>query len=304
MAERRMFTQKIVESDDFLDMPCSAQSLYFHLNMRADDDGFVNNARSITRAVGSSADDLKLLIAKRFVLAFDNCIVVKHWRMHNTLRKDRYKPTQYQGEFALLAVKENGAYTDAVIYGNQTATTWQPNGNQMATQYSVVEDREEKNSLGEIRVGEDKSPATPADIKAVIDLYLSICTSLPALKTLSATRKQNIETALQDFTLEDFRTCFKKAEASSFLKGQKKGGFKASFDWLIKVENMSKVIEGNYDDAPVNANSSYEVNDFFRAAIDKSYAERTEANRANPSPTAADDPELYERAQALKSQIG
>ncbi len=302
MAERRMFTQKIVESDDFLDMPCSAQSLYFHLNMRADDDGFVNNARSITRAVGSSADDLKLLIAKRFVLAFDNCIVIKHWRMHNTLRKDRYKATQYQGEYALLTVKENGAYTEALSCGNQMVTTWQPNGNQTATQYSVEENRIDKDRLVEGRGIEIATPAP--NIQEIIDLYNFICISLPAVKTLSATRRQNIETALQSFTLEDFETCFTNAEASSFLKGQKKGGFKASFDWLIKGENMPKVIDGNYADTPVNPNGSYEVNDFFRAALDKSYIDRSEANQNNPPQTAADNPELYERAQALKSQIG
>ena len=97
MAERRMFTQKIVDSDAFLDMPLTTQALYFHLNMRADDDGFVNNPKKIQRMICASDDDLKLLIAKRFLLAFENgVVVIKHWRMHNLLRKDRYNPTQYQ----------------------------------------------------------------------------------------------------------------------------------------------------------------------------------------------------------------
>ena len=131
-----MFTQKIVESDAFLDMPLSAQALYFHLNMLADDDGFVNSPRSIQRMSGASVDDLKLLVAKRFIISFDNCIVIKHWRMNNTLRKDRYKPTQYQKEYAQLTIKSNGSYTENPC-GNQMATNWQPNGNQMATQYSI-----------------------------------------------------------------------------------------------------------------------------------------------------------------------
>ena len=105
VAEKRMFTQKIIDSDAFLDMPLSTQALYFHLNMRADDDGFVNNPKRIQRTVGASEDDLKLLIAKRFLICFENgVIVIKHWRMHNTLKSDRYRPTQYQEEYALLEV--------------------------------------------------------------------------------------------------------------------------------------------------------------------------------------------------------
>jgi hypothetical protein len=145
MAEKRMFTKKIVDSDAFLDMPLSTQALYFHLNMRADDDGFVNNPKRIQRTIGASDDDLKLLIAKRFLICFDNgIIVIKHWRMHNALRKDRYRETQYNSQMSLLEVKENGAYTEKKHSGNQMATSWQPNGNQMATQYSVG-----KYSLGE-----------------------------------------------------------------------------------------------------------------------------------------------------------
>ena len=137
MAEKRMFTQKIIDSDPFLDMPLSTQALYFHLNMRADDDGFINNPKRIQRTIGASDDDLKLLIAKRFVICFENgVIVIKHWRMHNTLRKDRYNPTQYQEQLALLEVKGNNAYTEKDD-GNHLATTWQPDGNQPATQYSI-----------------------------------------------------------------------------------------------------------------------------------------------------------------------
>lgn len=149
MAERRMFTQKIIDSDAFLEMPCSAQALYFHLCMRADDDGFVNNPQKIRGFCGASQDDLKLLLVKRFVLGFENgLIVIKHWRMHNLLRKDRYRPTQYQEEIATLSLKDDGSYTEKTpeIEPPKTpeieaptglATKWQPNGNQMATQYSI-----------------------------------------------------------------------------------------------------------------------------------------------------------------------
>ncbi len=112
MAEKRMFAKQIVDSDAFLDMPLSAQALYFHLAMRADDDGFVNNPKKIQRMIGASDDDCKLLIMKRFVLAFESgVIVIKHWRIHNYIQKDRYKETAYQEEKSMLVVKDNKAYT-------------------------------------------------------------------------------------------------------------------------------------------------------------------------------------------------
>ena len=107
-----MFAKTIIDSDAFLDMPLSSQSLYFHLSMRADDDGFINNPKKIQRMVGASDDDLKLLVAKRFIIPFESGIVViKHWKIHNYIRNDRYKETVYQEEKAMLNVKDNNAYT-------------------------------------------------------------------------------------------------------------------------------------------------------------------------------------------------
>ncbi len=112
MAERRMFAKTIIDSDAFLDMPLSTQVLYFHLNMRADDDGFINNPKKIQRMIGASEDDLKLLIAKNFIIPFESGIVViKHWKIHNYIRNDRKKGTVYREEMSLLNSKENGAYT-------------------------------------------------------------------------------------------------------------------------------------------------------------------------------------------------
>jgi hypothetical protein len=112
MAEKRMFTKKITDGDDFISLPASAQALYLHLNQGADDDGFTKQINLAMFKAHASMDDLKLLLAKRFVLQFEGgVIVIKHWRMHNTLRKDRYVPTNYQEELSLLGVKSNGAYT-------------------------------------------------------------------------------------------------------------------------------------------------------------------------------------------------
>ena len=115
MAERRMFAKTIVLSDAFLDMPLSARCLYFTLGMLADDDGFVNNPKSIMRQAGASVDDLNLLIAKRFILTFDSgIIVIKHWRIHNYIQKDRYKESKYLEEKATLMIDEKGAYTECI----------------------------------------------------------------------------------------------------------------------------------------------------------------------------------------------
>lgn len=112
MAARRMFARQIIDSDAFLDLPLSTQALYFHLAMRADDDGFVNNPRKIQRMINASDDDCKLLVAKRFILTFDSgIIVIKHWRIHNYIRGDRKKDTAYPEEMSLLVEKENGSYT-------------------------------------------------------------------------------------------------------------------------------------------------------------------------------------------------
>lgn len=113
MAERRMFAKTIIDSDPFIDMPLSTQALYFHLSMRADDEGFINNPRKIQRMVGASDDDLKVLIMKRFILPFESgVVVIKHWKIHNYIQKDRFKPTVYTEEKALLTIKKNGAYTE------------------------------------------------------------------------------------------------------------------------------------------------------------------------------------------------
>ena len=111
MAQRRMFSKKITETDLFLDMPMSAQCLYFHLNMSADDDGFIGNAKTIRRMIGASEDDLKLLLAKEFLIPFDNgVVVIKDWKIHNYIQKDRYNETIYKDEKASLVENENKQY--------------------------------------------------------------------------------------------------------------------------------------------------------------------------------------------------
>ena len=108
-----MFSKQITTSDAFVDMPISSQLLYFHLNMEADDDGFVSNPKRITRMIGANDDDLKILLAKRFLLAFENgVVVIKHWLLHNAVRKDMYVETQYLEQKNMLQIKDNKVYTE------------------------------------------------------------------------------------------------------------------------------------------------------------------------------------------------
>ena len=152
MAERRMFAKTIVTSDAFLDMPPSARCLYFLLAMLADDDGFVNAPNSIMRQAGATLDDMKLLIVKRFVLTFDSgVIVIKHWKIHNLIQKDRYKETTYLEEKAMLTLDDKNAYTeaDSIVYPECI----QPVSN-MDTQVRVGKDSIDKDSLVKGRGGE------------------------------------------------------------------------------------------------------------------------------------------------------
>lgn len=176
-----MFAKTIIDSDAFLDMPLSTQSLYFHLSMRADDDGFVNNPKKISRMIGCGEDDLKLLIGKRFLLYFDSgVVVIKHWLIHNTLRKDRHTPTNYQDELKQLTQKENGSYrkddnTNVLSTkdvtpkndGNHLETTWQPDGNQMVTQYSI--DKISIDKISKDNNVQDNSPSKMSESDLVND---------------------------------------------------------------------------------------------------------------------------------------
>lgn len=151
MAQRRMFSLKIIDTDLFLDMPMTARLLYYDLSMRADDDGFVASPKKIQRMIGCSDDDFKLLIAKQFIIPFENGIcVIKHWRIHNYIRADRHIDTIYQEEKKLL-VEENGSYELNVI----------PNDNQMSDKrYPQVRLGKDRLELGKDSIGEDKQKPT------------------------------------------------------------------------------------------------------------------------------------------------
>lgn len=156
MAERRMFAKTIVLSDAFLDMPLGARCLYMTMGMLADDDGFVNNPKSIIRQCGATEDDMRILFAKKFVIPFDNgVVVIKHWRINNYLQKDRYNETKYLEEKSMLTINEKGAYEQAENY--------------QCIQSSVYtgKDRLGKESIGNNTVGEKRERFTPPTIEEI-----------------------------------------------------------------------------------------------------------------------------------------
>lgn len=171
MAERRMFAKTIVLSDAFLDMPLSARCLYFTLGMFADDDGFVNAPKGIMRQIGCSEDDMRVLLAKKFVIAFESgVIVIKHWRINNYLQRDRYTATKYTEEKGMLQVDKNGSYTTTK--------------SDMYTQSVYTQDRLDKDSIvKDIYIGRFKPPtldevreycterSNRIDAQAFIDYY-------------------------------------------------------------------------------------------------------------------------------------
>ncbi len=148
MAERRMFAKTIIDSDAFLEMPITSQLLYFHLSMRADDDGFVNKPKSLMRMVGCKDDDLKLLFVKKFLIPFESgVVVIKHWKIHNYIRKDTYTETKYKEEKATLELDENSAYrlTEESPLQLRDDSVTVP-----STQVRIGKDRTGKDRIGEV----------------------------------------------------------------------------------------------------------------------------------------------------------
>jgi hypothetical protein len=163
MAQRRMFSKTITNSDPFLEMPVSSQSLYFHLGMNADDDGFVQ-VKSVMRQTGANDDDLKVLLTKGFLIRFaDGVIVITAWKINNEIRQDRYKATYYQEHMKRLEISENKCYSLVV-----------PNDNQLSYQMDT-QVRLGKVRLGKVRLGKDnKEAGVPPSLSVWVDYCKSM----------------------------------------------------------------------------------------------------------------------------------
>ncbi len=297
MAERRMFAKTIITSDAFLDMPATSRSLYMLLCVLADDDGFVNAPRSIMRMSGATEDDMKLLITKRFVLSFQSgVIVIKHWKIHNLIQKDRYKETKYLDEKAMLAIDENNAYTEACSEVYPSCI--------QAVSKVETQDRVGKDSLGKFSKdkGNNDSGESPT-CQQIVDLYHSICKSYPSVRSLSEARKKAIKARLKTYSLKDIQTVFENAENSSFLKGRNDRNWSANFDWLIADKNMAKVLEGKYADKPRYGRKE-PVPGWMQPSLGDAELEAIQRVLQEDVVTVENSPELAERAEKLKQRLG
>ena len=265
MAQKRMFTMKIVDSDAFLDMPATTQCLYFHLNMRADDDGFIGNPKRIMKITGASEDDLRLLIAKRFVLTFeDGVIVFKHWRMHNTLSRDRYVETSYTDEKKMLLLKDNGSYS--LTGGNPIDDTRLIERSGRQTQQRRSKDATKTHAEKDIGLDKDidididkekdnklivsKDTICQTDVRRVIEEWNKLQeVGINPIRDIkpSSKRYQLLKGRIREYGIDEVLNAINNVHNSDFLRGENNRGWMITFDWFVKPNNFTKVLEGNYN---------------------------------------------------------
>lgn len=234
-----MFAKRIIDSDAFLDMPLSTQSLYFHLSMRADDEGFINNPKRIQRMIGASDDDCKLLIAKGFILVFETgVIVIKHWKIHNYIQKDRFKPTICSEEKREIVTEEDGTYTRCTR-----------NGYDPDTQVRIG-----KVSIGKVNSIEPPKGVEkiPPDMEESKPLKRFTAPTLEEVKEYCSERKNGVD-------------------AERFVNYYTANGWKVGKnpmkDWKAAVRTWERNTEKPKD-------CSFDLDDFFNAAVERSKQEK------------------------------
>ena len=238
-----MFAKRIIDSDAFLDMPLSTQSLYFHLSMRADDEGFINNPKRIQRMIGASDDDCKLLIAKGFILVFETgVIVIKHWKIHNYIQKDRFKPTICSEEKKEIVTEADGTYTQCTRIGYA-----------LDTQVRIG-----KVSIGKVNSIESPKGVEkiPPDMEESKPLKRFTAPTLEEVKEYCSERKNGVD-------------------AERFVNYYTANGWKVGKnpmkDWKAAVRTWERNTE-----KPKTAETerSFDLDEFFNAAVERSKQEK------------------------------
>lgn len=198
-----MFSLNVVDTDDFIEMPVSSRLLYYELGMRADDDGFVDNWKKIIKMTGLAEDDMKILIAKQYIIPFENgVIVIRHWRLNNYLRNDRHHPTTHQKELSQLSI-ENDVYE----LESTEKSTMLPSGSRVVYL--------DKNRLDKTRL--DKGSIDRVYVDDFVATYTLHCPNLPQIRTVTDSRKKAIGNFKKTYTLKDWEEVCKKASESDFL---------------------------------------------------------------------------------------
>ena len=285
MADRRMFSKRIINSARFLKMPISTQCLYFHLGLHADDDGVVE-AYTILNSVGASEDDLKVLVAKGFVHVLNEDLVsyITDWTENNKIRSDRKVDSMYKDlllqvlpNIQLQEKKQRADVKKKIVENGQPMDVqWTTNGQPMDCigKDSIGKDIKESNT----KVLPKK---TEINYQEIVDKYNSICVSLQQVRKISNARKKAINARLKMYSLDEIIEVFTLAESSNFLKGANNINFKANFDWLMSDRNMAKVLEGKYNNdksfgkkqeskpKPINRFNDFSQRDYSREQLDE-----------------------------------
>lgn len=228
MAQRRMFSKKITDTDMFLDMPATAQNLYFHLNMHADDDGFLGNAKTIQRMIGANEDDLKLLVAKKFLIMFpDGVTVIRDWRIHNYIRSDRYRSTIYSNHKKQLSVDENQRYqlNGGVKEVGMTSGIPSDIPEGYTGKVRLGKDRLGQDRIGKVRLGKD------------------------SLTRLDETKQNNNSSSDDEQPAPDYKTSFEKIWKKYPNKQGKRDAFRHYRAWRKKSkENTDEFLDKKLDE--------------------------------------------------------
>ena len=247
MAERRMFAKTIIDSDAFLDMPLSTQALYFHLAMRADDEGFVNNPKKIQRMVSASEDDLKVLATKRFIIPFESgVVVIRHWKIHNYIQNDRKHDTVCEDEKSLITVKKNGEYemyTDCI-----------QNGYNLDTEVSigkVIDNNIDTN----VSICQTER-TVHSDVDAILTAWNSLtAVGISPVSHMSSTSKRykSVMARVREYGVDEVLKAIENVRQSDFLQGHNNRNWTITFDWFVLPNNFPKVHDGNYNKKSSNA---------------------------------------------------
>lgn len=248
MAERRMFAKTIIDSDAFLDMPTSARLLYYDLSMRADDDGFINSPKKIIRMTGASDDDLKILIIKKFVIPFENgVVVIKHWLIHNYIRKDTYKETTYKEQKAMLTVDENKSYK--LIEGSCIQAVDEPS----------TQDRIGKDRLGKDIVVVVEDDGRKSDFQKIMNFYQE------NIGLLTPNGVEVLEDYIKDFPAEVIIYAMKEADEANvrtmdYIKGILNNWQKAGVKSLIQAQQETENFKNKKTTPKLKTKQDYNSN--------------------------------------------
>lgn len=258
-----MFSKRITSTGKFLRLDPKIQALYFHLGMNADDEGFVE-AFPVMRMIGCGEDELDILEEKNYikVLNEDLVVYITDWNENNFIRNDRKVDSIYHDLLPSDPEEEKEEETKeeakAEQTSNQAEDTCQPNDNQVTTNCQpndgISKDKLSKDKLINKEIGEQSTSDNVKsfiDYQSIVDLYHSICISLPKIKYLTPERKQKLKGLLSRYDPKQIEEAFAKTQESPFLRGECNGeghdAWRANFDWIIDQKHFVKILEGNYD---------------------------------------------------------